>query len=359
MRKRIGAWLPTDLEHWSPLKRFAALVGLSLFLVALFEVLRLPAAFLLGPMLAGILLTVRGASVTLPRTSVLLAQGMVGMMIAVNLPVAVLPEIARDWPIFLFGTISTIAAAGLLGWLMMRAGMMPGTTAIWGMAPGAASVMTFMSADHGGDIRLVALMQYLRVALCTIAATIVARILGVPVSDKAFVLFPAFSLLGCLLACGLVLLGVWIGVRLRMPGGAMLLPLLLGLAYNVMGFASLALPPWLLAISYAVLGWAIGMRFTGDVLKHAARLFPQLLGSVLALLVLCAVLGVLLSYIAGVDMLTAYLATNPGGADSVAIIAAATKVDVPFVMAMQLARFILVMIAGPFLARSLSRAQQP
>ena len=42
-------------------------------------------------------------------------------------------------------------------------------------------------------------------------------------------LFPAFSLLGCLLACGLVLLGVWIGVRLRMPGGAMLLPLLLGL----------------------------------------------------------------------------------------------------------------------------------
>jgi uncharacterized membrane protein AbrB (regulator of aidB expression) len=44
-----------------------------------------------------------------------------------------------------------------------------------------------------------------------------------------------------------------------------------------------------------------------------------------------------------------------GGADSVAIIAASSHVDMPFVMAMQMARFILVLLVGPALARAVAR----
>jgi uncharacterized membrane protein AbrB (regulator of aidB expression) len=55
------------------------------------------------------------------------------------------------------------------------------------------------------------------------------------------------------------------------------------------------------------------------------------------------------------SQLTAYLATSPGGADSVAIIAASSNVDLPFVMAMQTARFMLVMLVGPALARAVAR----
>ena len=46
--------------------------------------------------------------------------------------------------------------------------------------------------------------------------------------------------------------------------------------------------------------------------------------------------------VAGVDPLTAYLATSPGGSDSIAIIAASTNVDVSFVMAMQTVRMLAV-----------------
>jgi uncharacterized protein len=49
--------------------------------------------------------------------------------------------------------------------------------------------------------------------------------------------------------------------------------------------------------------------------------------------------------------MTAYLAMSPGGADSVAIIAASSKVDVSFVMALQTARFVVVLLIGPSLAR--------
>ena len=44
-----------------------------------------------------------------------------------------------------------------------------------------------------------------------------------------------------------------------------------------------------------------------------------------------------------------------GGADSVAIIAASSKVDMPLVMAMQIARLLLVILIGPSLARIIAR----
>ena len=58
----------------------------------------------------------------------------------------------------------------------------------------------------------------------------------------------------------------------------------------------------------------------------------------------------------GIDPLTAYLATSPGGMDSVAIIAAASdSVDLSFVMALQAARFLFVLIFGPSIARLVAR----
>ena len=54
---------------------------------------------------------------------------------------------------------------------------------------------------------------------------------------------------------------------------------------------------------------------------------------------------------AGVDPLTAYLATSPGGSDSIAIITASSNVDVSFVMAMQTVRMIAVLFLGPVLTR--------
>ncbi len=70
-----------------------------------------------------------------------------------------------------------------------------------------------------------------------------------------------------------------------------------------------------------------------------------------ALIALCGGVAVFLVFAAGVDPLTAYLATSPGGADSVAIIAASSNVDISFVMAMQTVRLIAVLFIGPSLTK--------
>jgi membrane AbrB-like protein len=104
-----------------------------------------------------------------------------------------------------------------------------------------------------------------------------------------------------------------------------------------------------------VIGWSIGLRFTRPILLYAARSFPQILLSIMVLIGLCAIFSIVLAWAAKVDPMTAYLAMSPGGADSVAIIAASSKVDVPFVMALQTSRFVIVLLIGPSLARFIAK----
>ena len=145
------------------------------------------------------------------------------------------------------------------------------------------------------------------------------------------------------------------GQVLRIPSGALLLPIVTTSALHAMGWLEIELPEWLLAISFALIGWRVGLDFTRRILRHAAHALPAIIASALVLILFCGGLGYTLTVIFGIDGLTAYLATSPGGLDSVAIIAASTPVDVPFVMALQTVRLIAIMMLGPWIARLIAR----
>ncbi|MDB5530074.1 MAG: rane protein AbrB duplication [Devosia sp.] len=336
-----------------------ALLGLSVIFIAILELAGLPAALFLGPMVAGIIIAGADGTVRVPPNLFVLAQGVIGCLMVRALPASVIGEIAKDWPIFAIGVLSVIVAANAIGLVLTRLRVLPGTTAIWGASPGAATAMIIMAEAHGADFRLVALMQYIRVVCVAIAASLVARIWasgggsGLPPPPVEW--FPAIVWVPLLQTLALAFIGAFVGRWLRLPAGSMLLPMILGVVLQNTGIIQIELPQWLLAISYALAGWSIGLRFTRDILGHAARVFPQILASTLLLIAICGLFAVGLVMFAGVDPLTAYLATSPGGADSVAIIAASSKVDVPFVIAMQTARFLVVLMTGPSLARLIVR----
>lgn len=344
---------------WPVPLRWIALLVISAIVVFLLELVHLPAALLLGPMAAAVTMATMGAGIRIGSRGFTAAQGIVGMMIASNMPPSLFSELKADWPIFVVGVLSTVLAAAFLGWLMARTRLFPGTTAIWGSSPGAAAAMTLMSAGYGADMRLVAFMQYVRVVCVVLAATVVARFMGVTiVEEQATIWFPPVEWIAFTATVAAALVAAWIGMRLKLPGGALLTPLAVGMVLKFSGVVAIVLPPWVLAISFAVIGWGIGMRFTREVVAHAARALPRVLLSVFALIAICGCFAAGLVHFAGIDPLSAYLATSPGGADSVAIIAASTNVDVPFVMAMQVTRFIVVVITGPATARLLSRGSR-
>ena len=166
-------------------------------------------------------------------------------------------------------------------------------------------------------MRLVALMQYLRVVCCAVVASLVARVWatggGTPAATVAwFAPTPLAPLAGAL---ALTAIGLLAGLSRRIPGGAMLTPLALGLVLKGAFGVSFAPPAWLLAASYAVVGWGIGVRFTPEIIGHAARALPRVLASILALIAICGGFAAILHFAAGVDPLSAFLATSPGGAN--------------------------------------------
>jgi uncharacterized protein len=325
-------------------------------LVALLHVIGLPAAFLLGAMGAAMIFAGRGATLRVPGWLFPLAQAVVGCLIARSFTPALFRTIGQHLALFVGATLSVLLIATALGMVLTRLRILPGSTALWGSFPGAATVMVLLSDSFGGDMRLVALMQYLRVVLVVVTASLVGRLWGLAGAAAhhpawlAPVAWPSFAML-----LAFILMGGLLGSRLRLPAGPLLLPLVLTTVLQDVGYLRVELPQPLLAASYLIVGCTIGLRFTRDVFRQAARALPRILASIATLIGACAAIGWALARIAHLDALTAYLATSPGGADSVAIIAAGMPVDAPLVMAVQTGRFLAVLLLGPALARGAAR----
>nr|WP_255569212.1 AbrB family transcriptional regulator [Neoroseomonas alba] len=198
-------------------------------------------------------------------------------------------------------------------------------------------------------------------ARITASAFVIAKIVGVPDVHTVHTATPLLP--GDWLAFGETLLlaaaGSLVASRLRLRAGGLLIPLFASIVLQQTGLMTIDLPRWLLAGAYAVIGWRIGPRFSRPLLVHAARKMPIIIASTLALIAACGGLAAGFVVFAGIDPLTAYLATRPGGADSVAIIAASTHVDTPFVMTMQMARLVVVLLTGPAMARFLASRVRP
>ena len=345
------------LSGCHPVLQWGVLTVLSLVLAGMFDAIRLPAALLLGAMLAAIGVAVGEGVPRISRRAFVLSQGVVGCLVARGVTPEILVSLRKDWLLFLGITVIVILACAGMGWILARRKVLPGTTAIWGSSPGGASVMTLMSDAHGGDMRLVAVMQYLRVVIVTLLATVVSHLWVDETAAPASIFAGWFSDVSWKHLSGTLVLawgGALLAQRLKLPGGALLLPLVIGSTLQANGAMTLVLPPWILAPTYIIIGWSIGLRFTRHTLVQAAQALPSMIVSIACLVAVCAGIAVALTHLAGVDPLTAYLATSPGGLDAVAVIASSAGVNIPFVMALQTSRFLIVVFTGPALARFVS-----
>ena len=334
--------------------------GVLLILTALFSAfltaIHLPAALLLGAIMAGVLVETAQADIQVPKLPFNIAQGIIGCMVGKALTLEITLAFIEQWPIFLVTVLIIIVSCCLLGWSISKLGILPGTTAIWGLLPGAATAMVLMSESFGADPRLVAFIQYLRVVMVAATASIIAHFwLQTTATTVPIIWFPDMHWLPFLETLFIILGGTAIANFLKLPAGMLLLPLFIGSVLHIREFVELELPKWFLALGYLCIGWQIGLRFTRKVLRHAMHALPQIFVSILAVIAFCGGLAFILTKLFDVDLLTAYLATSPGGIDAVAIIAASANVNVGFVMTLQVSRAVLLILLGPVLSRYFSR----
>jgi len=340
--------------------RWAVLLALSFVLAAGLAWISLPAPYLLGPIIVAVAFSAARIRLRVAPWLLTGAQAVIGCAVARAIdPPALLP-IAQDWAGLLMVVTVTILASTAVGFFLVRQGVLPGTTAAWGSAPGAASLMIMMSREFGADIRIVAMMQYLRMVIVVFTTSAMARFFfghGQFAATNALIGDGLFAV--PLVPFGETVLvgaaGIGIARMFAIPAGNMLIPMAIGIALQAGGIVQIALPQGLLDLTYAVIGCYVGLSFDRDVFAYALSVLPQILLGILLLIGLCALSAVALAWITHNDLLTAYLATTPGGLDSVVIIAMNTHADIPFVMAAQTLRLIVVILAGPQIAKLICR----
>ena len=317
----------------------------------------MPVAWLVGPMLAAVVLSIAGSPPE-PSTARLFSvvQAVIGATFSASFTTASLAPLGDNWlPI----TAAILVVFGLsvgAGIVLTRVAALDVATASLGTVPGGASGMVAMSEELGGDVRLVAFMQYARLVIVILSVAALASVVGPEGEPVAQALAEAGGSpmpVRYALAVVVSAVGGWLGVRSGMPAGALVGPMIVGLVPGLIGIGPLVWPAWVLALAYLLLGARVGSRFDRSIVRRLWTLLPFVLAFIVALTIVCAGVGWVLHLVTGLDLLTSLLATSPGGMDAAVIAALDTGANVTMVASIQMSRLLLMVLLGPFVVRRL------
>lgn len=285
----------------------------------------------------------------------LAAQGVIGVYTGLMVRDISFTALGSHWPVVIAVAVTTlvisVAGGALLG---LHRDVSPLTGGL-ALVAGGSSGLVAIARELGGDDRVVAAVQYLRVALITAAMPVVATAFyhstpapSSQVTETASL--PWYSSLPVIAA--VVLVGAVAGRRIRLPGGGLIGPMAITIVLEFAGLANgLSVPMMLFQAAIVMIVWQTVLEFDRESLRAIRRILPGAFALILALNIAAAGLGVVLAKVAGLTMLDGYLATSPGGIYAVLGTAAGSGSNVTFVMAAQVIRVVLMLLAAPFVAK--------
>lgn len=304
--------------------------------------------------LAHALLTER--ALRLPERALTASHAVIGVTVGVAVQPTTLAAVGVHWLPVLLVTVATLALSIGAGALLARWTPLDAPTAALGLVAGGASGITALSDDLGADSRIVAVLQYLRILLIVLLMPAVVVLLFGGEGTSTDATTTATDVRTLLVVTVLAVVGTWTGSRLRLPTPGLLGPLLLtapAAALDVPGTD--AVPLVLQSLAFAVLGAHVGLRFTVQTVRTLRRALPVVLLMMGVLLAANAGLGLLLSAATGITPLDGYLATTPGGLYVVLAVAAGSGADTTVILAVQVLRLLVMLVAAPAVLRLLLR----
>ncbi len=344
-------------QRLQQIAKWALLVAVTVAVTIPLTLVGVPSAALFAALVVGIALALPSlAPERVPRPAGIAAQGVLGVYIGTMVHRDALSALGPDWPIVVVIAVATLVLSIVAGALL---GMHRDVTPLTGslaLVAGGASGLVAIARELGGDDRVVAVVQYLRVALVTASMPIVVTLFFH--ADRSH--HSAMSTqtdsapwyLSVAMMAVLITVGAAGGRLVRIPGAGLLGPLALTVVLQVSGLSfGLSVPSILVQVGYMLIGWQAGVVFTREALRAVGRMLPAAIALIVVLGVATAGLGSLMAHIAGKSQLEGYLATSPGGVYAVLAIAVETGSNVTFIIAAQVFRVLLMLFAAPLLAR--------
>ena len=326
----------------------------------------LPSPWLFGALLLGLVVALAAPGrLAVPEPGFTAAQAVTGVTLGTYLQSAALTTLGHEWIAVALVSAATLAISLIAGLGLAKVTLARRPPAALGMIAGGAPASSPMARALDGDDRLVAFMQYLRVLVVVLLTPLLIPILfpghhgasAASVAGHVPILGSAGSWLITLAIAGAA---GWAAVRVRMPAGALLGPMIVAGAITLSGIGgSFAVPPLLRETAFAVIGLQVGLRFTVETVRQVGRLLVPVLLCILFLLVACFGLAAVLAATTSVTLQDAYLATTPGGLYAVLAVAFGAGANTTFIVAVQGLRVLVMVLLAPLAVRLIVRRPLP
>lgn len=154
----------------------------------------------------------------------------------------------------------------------------------------------------------------------------------------------------------LALIG-WKGAtRLKIPGGTLIGPIVLGAIAYGSGIIHSRPPNEVLNLIQLILGTTVGFVFVGVTCKEIIRILVQTLGYFVLLALICAGFVGIVQAITDFSLLSILLAFAPGGQSEMNLIAIVVGANLPYVALHHIVRLFLVIGIAPVLIRFVKKS---
>lgn len=312
---------------------------------ALFDWLKTPLPWMIGPLVAMALLNFSGARLRAPWGARQVGQVIIGTALGLYFTPVVAQQVISYWPLLLLAALLAILIACACAAFLNSVTDTDRTTAFFASVPGGAAEMAVLAERFGARVDRVAIAQSMRILAVVIVVPFVLTYSGVHGAD---VYVPATSTLDwgqLALLLMIATAGAGVLALVRAPNAFMLGALFSVIALTVCEMNFSAMPPVVSNIGQLLIGCALGGRFERSFLDRVPRFVAATLASILLAIGLAAVLGISLAWAYGLPVPSVVLATAPGGIAEMCITAKVLQLGVPLVTAAHVTR-VIVLVTG-------------
>lgn len=275
--------------------------------------------------------------------------GVIGVMIGGQVDAQLFSH-ARGLIVSLSAIAVFVVAAQFINFtLFHKVGGYDKATAWFSASPGGLIEAISMGEEAGADVRVLTVMQFLRIILVVSILPIALSVWnGAPVGSAAGLsLAGAGSGAGLMqipVVVGVVLAGILLARLVRLPAGQLTGPLIVAALLSVLGWVDVGMSPWVLALAQIVLGVHLGIRFHGVRQSLLVRAFKMSLLSVSAMLLLGGSLAFVVGWITGIDLVVLIISYAPGGVTEMGLVAISLAANPTLVTVHHLARITLTVL---------------
>lgn len=350
-----------------PLSRFSlALRTVETLLIAavggaVFTHIGFPAGLIAGSVVAVAAAALAGRPMTIP----LWLARVTFVLVGISLGAVVTPETLKGiaaWPISVAVLALSIGCmiAATTSYLRLVHGW-DTLSALFGASPGSLAQTMGLAVEYGTDVRAVAVVQTMRVLLLTLGFPAGLALFGLvaegplrfPAASHTFSLTELIVLVAVSSAAAVGLL--WI----RFPGGLLFGAMLPSGLLHGGGIMHAVLPSWVTTTAIVAVGAVTGARFANTTPRMLLSYIGAALGSFAIAVTIASCFMMIAASLMSVRIADVVVAFAPGAQDTMMVLALALHLDPVYVGAHQLARFMIVSMSIPLIAKRLAPKALP